>query len=542
MLFEVNKAAVVLAAVLVGGVGLLIGVVSSSSCSIVLADCEDTVDDSLRKCYSAGSGMLESMSAMVMDGAVEDVQSRIRNYLQLPVTDAQMLAQYMSLFHPNISDNWAFVDSKVRPYMAAAMEIKADRGLARLELFGGGGMQRGLPLGETAFMLGVSSMAAVMQHDDSESSIENYWKRMGRHGQHFQVHQYEGMDDASTECPPHPSPVLAASGPSNEKGEIIPKGCYFRVKHEGGNKKCSDSIHLSRLCKRAGVCQCDEAMQRYGGCSGGGQLPGDNALPFRIEDLCMKSCDSCKEVHGACFQSQHGRLSARWESQGKQKVRFTVDAEVEDADKEWVGIGFSCTGHMPGADMVIATPKGVTDRYAKGNFEPTVDAQQDISDVISLVRDGSFSFSFTRSIQSVDANDNSISEPIHVLLASGPINASSGDLLYHSSRTFSRHKIDLTHSCGSPIHGSHSLPEPDPEDPLRNCRHWEGEYILGTAKVAFMKSFHYPVGEVRWAPVQHHEPGHYLLLSAYTAIGDPDDSRRRVGLVRAGVDIRALSL
>eukprot|EP00756_Hemistasia_phaeocysticola_P029398 Hpha_TRINITY_DN16230_c2_g11::TRINITY_DN16230_c2_g11_i1::g.11464::m.11464 len=540
MFFDLKKALMAVAVVLVGGVGLLIGVVSSSNSASVLAECEATVDESLQKAYSAGSSTLEAMNALVMDGAVSDVRSRIRSFLELPVTDTQTLAQYMSLFHPNVSDNWAFVDSTIRPYMAAAMEIKAAKGLVELNLWGGGGVQNGLPLGETSFMLGFYSPEAVAKHGDV-SFLRRHWNQMNKSGQYFYALQYEGLPEASAECPPIPAVVLAAMGPANEKGEIQTGSCR-RVRRETING-CVDRLHGSRLCMSSHVCDCAAIKKQYG-CDGVLPVVGMSNDSFRVEDWCMRTCDVCHDIDGSCFQSSNGMLSARWEMKGADSVRFHVEAETDEGDKAWVGVGFSCTGHMPGAHIVIATSSGATDMYAAGHSEPTADAHQDIYDVTTSVRDGSFAFSFTRPLESTDVTDNSLTHPLHILLAVGKINTTTGRPMQHTARTFSLAKVDFKKPCRTtPIHGSHTdhaRPFPSPADPLGDCRFIDGDNLLTDGENLFKTTFSYPPEQVRWAPLENQGP--YMVLPAYAAVGDPDDATRRVGLIKAGVDIRTVSL
>ncbi|KAL6486544.1 hypothetical protein MHYP_G00059360 [Metynnis hypsauchen] len=96
----------------------------------------------------------------------------------------------------------------------------------------------------------------------------------------------------------------------------------------------------------------------------------------------------------------------RW---GFDLVKNSILFELRMKTAGWVGFGFSPSGGMAGADIVIGGvgPNGIyfTDRHAVGNSVPLLDEQQDYELVYLTEADGQTVMKFRRSISACDEND-----------------------------------------------------------------------------------------------------------------------------------------
>eukprot|EP01062_Namystynia_karyoxenos_P082451 TRINITY_DN9288_c0_g1_i1.p1 TRINITY_DN9288_c0_g1~~TRINITY_DN9288_c0_g1_i1.p1 ORF type:complete len:797 (+),score=202.44 TRINITY_DN9288_c0_g1_i1:101-2491(+) len=553
--FDLRRLAAGLAVCIVGGTGLLIVAVSSSSARGIISDCESAADSTLATCYDAGEAYTDNVSAVLMNSVVGDVRAAIKSYLAVAVAEVQTIAQYLSLFHPSVSDNWAWVNTTLRPYLAAAMEIDASKGIVSLGVYGGGGLGGGLPPGRSKHMILFTSADAIVEHGDSSyfQKIQD-WMDLGENGSmHFIVIQYEGLYASASDCS-SVSPVRAALGPTDEKGFIETSKCFGkRIGHHGGDSNapsggCEDSLANSPLCRWGKLCSCAELISQHPCHTKPVMKVGWKDAEVDVDQYCMRSCDACGSLlDGTCFHSPDNRWQATWAVIGTA-VRFTVRAEVDQGG--WAGIGFSCDGNMPGSDVVMATlAAGVSDRFASGYREPELDKTSELSETAVEYSNGVLTFHFTRPLQPADSTDSDLTVPQHILWAYGPMDDEDPQKMgYHTSRSWSQTPVSITDAaaCGTVQSGATTQTWGVPQsaagkaDPLADCRFIPGSRMLDGGEQLIGKALSYPPQEVRWTPLT--TAGPYLVLGAFSAWGDPDDAGRRVGAVRASVDVRAISL
>lgn len=111
---------------------------------------------------------------------------------------------------------------------------------------------------------------------------------------------------------------------------------------------------------------------------------------------------------------------------------------MNQAGDVWAAIGFNSDPYMVGSDIIVGyvSPAGVatvTDRFATQYSEPSIDASSQLSAVSGSRNASSSTFSFTRPIASLEANDRDLSAPsLHLVWAYG--SHSNGALLKHSDR------------------------------------------------------------------------------------------------------------
>ncbi|KAL7888449.1 hypothetical protein AOLI_G00034230 [Acnodon oligacanthus] len=111
----------------------------------------------------------------------------------------------------------------------------------------------------------------------------------------------------------------------------------------------------------------------------------------------------------------------RW---GFDLVKNSILFELRIKTAGWVGFGFSPSGGMAGADIIIGGvgPNGIyfTDRHAVGNSVPLLDEQQNYELVYLTEADGQTVMKFKRSISACDENDYPITEvPVKLIYAYG---------------------------------------------------------------------------------------------------------------------------
>ncbi|XP_060948028.1 DBH-like monooxygenase protein 2 homolog [Limanda limanda] len=117
------------------------------------------------------------------------------------------------------------------------------------------------------------------------------------------------------------------------------------------------------------------------------------------------------------------------EQQGDITFKLTVNTTG------WVGLGFSPSGTMVGADMVLGGvgPNGIyfTDRHATGKTMPLEDTQQSYTLLSLTESEGLTIMKFSRALQTCDAQDFHITDkPIKLIFAYG----TTDEVRYHSSR------------------------------------------------------------------------------------------------------------
>ncbi|KAI4879957.1 hypothetical protein NFI96_018374 [Prochilodus magdalenae] len=122
----------------------------------------------------------------------------------------------------------------------------------------------------------------------------------------------------------------------------------------------------------------------------------------------------------------------RW---GFDLVRDSILFELRVKTTGWVGFGFSPSGGMAGADIVIGGfgPNGIhfTDRHAVGNSLPLLDERQDYKLVYLTEADGQTVMKFQRSISACDEDDYAITDiPVKLIYAYGK----TDNISYHGSQ------------------------------------------------------------------------------------------------------------
>nr|XP_006626174.2 PREDICTED: DBH-like monooxygenase protein 2 homolog [Lepisosteus oculatus] len=138
-------------------------------------------------------------------------------------------------------------------------------------------------------------------------------------------------------------------------------------------------------------------------------------------------------------------VTVRW---GFNEPGSPVTFEVTFPTLGWVGFGFSPSGGMSGADIVIGGihPNGstyFTDRHADGTLVPALDPQQDYT-LLSLRETGTKTvMMFRRNLQTCDRKDFVITEsPVHLIYAYG----SKDDIEHHRGQRGGKEVNLLKHS------------------------------------------------------------------------------------------------
>ena len=128
----IQSLTILLCVVLILSTGAIIGGFTLSTWDDLLEKARDTGDEGFGMCLDSGTADIETVSARYLRSVLGNVDTAVKEYLQVPEQLVISIANLARAHHPNVTTSPAFAANVMNPAVASAFQAGKDSGIIRL--------------------------------------------------------------------------------------------------------------------------------------------------------------------------------------------------------------------------------------------------------------------------------------------------------------------------------------------------------------------------------------------------------------------------